>query len=185
MEVSGHVSYKTLKIYLLGIQLEHLEHGFKDPTDDEVLHLVCRGIRRLLGDNNCRTHCPITINLLRILKTQLSRSAAYTILEQRLLWAAFFVSQSQLPTHPPVLHHYCTLVPPTNRIGPLFNGGRFAPLSRVHITSVVRLLLQGTGVNQTQYSSHSFSHWCHHHHCSCRITCILNQDSRPLEEQCL
>ena len=81
VEVSSHVSYKTLKIYLSGIQLEHLEQGFGDPTDDEVLHLVCRGIRRLLVDNNCRTCCPITINLLRILKTRLSRSAAYTILE--------------------------------------------------------------------------------------------------------
>ena len=89
MEVSSHVSYKTLKVYLSGVRLEHIEQGFRDPTDDEVLYLVWRGIRRLLGDNNCRTRCPITINLLRILKTQLSRSAAYTILEQRLLWAAF------------------------------------------------------------------------------------------------
>ena len=51
----------------------------------------------------------------------------------------------------------CTVtVPLCNRVGPLFNGGRFAPLLRVHITSVVRLLLQGTGVNQAHYSSHSF-----------------------------
>ena len=54
------------------------------------------------------------------------------------------------------LYRYCALVPSTNRVGPLFNGGRFAPLSRVHITSVVRLLLQGTSVNQAHYSSHSF-----------------------------
>ena len=214
MEVSSHVSYKTLKVYLSGIRLEHLEQGFRDPTDDEVLHLICRGIRRLLGDNNCRTRCPITINLLRILKTRLTRSAAYTILEQRLLWAAFAlafyefmrVSEFTAPSSsdsfsPPglhwsdvqlhqssvaltlcqsktdpfrrghcitvsatntstclvrALHRYCTLVHSTNRVGPLFNGGRFAPLSRVHITSVVRQLLQGTGVNQAHYSSHSF-----------------------------
>ena len=77
MEVSSHVSYKTLKVYLSGIRLEHIEQGFRDPTNDEVLHLVCRGIRRLLGDNNCHTCCPITINLLRILKTQLSRSPSW------------------------------------------------------------------------------------------------------------
>ena len=47
-------------------------------------------------------------------------------------------------------------MPSTNRVGPLFNGGRFAPLARVHITSVVRQLLQGTGFNQAHYSSHSF-----------------------------
>ena len=47
-------------------------------------------------------------------------------------------------------------MPPTNRVGPLFNSGRFAPLSSVHITSVVCQLLQGTGVNQAHYSSHSF-----------------------------
>ena len=89
VEVSSHVSYKTLKVYLSGIRLAHLEHGFRDPTNDEVLHLVCRGIRRLLGGDNCRNRCPITINLLCTLKTQLSRSTTYTILEQRLLWAAF------------------------------------------------------------------------------------------------
>ena len=48
------------------------------------------------------------------------------------------------------------LVSLANQVGPLFNGGRFAPLSRVHVTSVVRQLLQGTGVIQSYYSSHSF-----------------------------
>ena len=55
---------KPSKVYLSGIWLEHLEQGFRDPTNDEVLHLVCRGIKRLLGGNNCHTRCPITINLL-------------------------------------------------------------------------------------------------------------------------
>ena len=40
------------------------------------------------GDNT-RKRLPITINLLRTLKSQLANSAFYTILEQRLLWAAF------------------------------------------------------------------------------------------------
>ena len=214
VEVSSHVSYKTLKVYLSGIRLAHLEHGFRDPTNDEVLHLVCRGIRRLLGGDNCRNRCPITINLLRTLKTQLSRSTTYTILEQRLLWAAFalafygfmrvseFTSSTSSDSFSPpglhwsdvqlhqslvtltlrqsktdpfrrghcititstntstcpvrALHHYYSLVPPANQVGPLFNGGRFTPLSRVQVTSVIRQLLQGTGVNQAHYSSHSF-----------------------------
>ena len=69
VEISSQTSYKTLKVYLAAIQLEHLEQGFSDPTNDEILHLVCRGIRRLQGNGNSRSHCPITINLLRMLKT--------------------------------------------------------------------------------------------------------------------
>ena len=89
MDISSQTSYKTLKVYLAAIRLEHLEQGFSDPTNDEILHLVCRGIRRLQGDSNSRSRSPITINLLRTLKTRLSRSTVYTPLEQRLLWAAF------------------------------------------------------------------------------------------------
>ena len=36
------------------------------------------------------------------------------------------------------------------------SGGTFAPLSQVHVTSVIHQLLQGTGVSQSHYSSHSF-----------------------------
>ena len=214
VEISSQTSYKTLKVYLAAIRLEHLERGFSDPTNDEILHLVCRGIRRLQGDGNSRSRCPITINLLHMLKTQLSGSVLYTPLEQRLLWAAFslafygfmrvseFTSPSsannfsppglhwsdvellsssvsltlrQSKTDPfrkgqrititatntstcPVraLHRYANLIPQANRCGPLFNGGRFAPLSRVQVTSAIRQLLQGTDVIQSHYSSHSF-----------------------------
>ena len=88
VDVSSHASYKTLKVYLAAIRLLHLEHGLDDPTNDHLLHLVCRGIRRLQGDHT-RPRLPITINLLRTLKTQLSKSTSFTLLEQRLLWAAF------------------------------------------------------------------------------------------------
>lgn len=59
----------------------------RDPTNDNLLHLVCRGIRRLQGDNH-RTRLPITINLMHTLKEQL-RQSTYTTQEQRMLWAAF------------------------------------------------------------------------------------------------
>ena len=68
----------------------HIENCFADPTTDESLHLLCRGIRR---QQNCseRTRLPITINLLRTLKSQL-RSSQMSLLEQRLLWTAFTLS---------------------------------------------------------------------------------------------
>ena len=68
----------------------HIETGFPDPTTDESLHLVCRGIR---CKQSCveRTRLPITINLLRTLKSQL-RSSQKSLLDQRLLWAAFTLS---------------------------------------------------------------------------------------------
>ena len=62
-DVSQHISYKILKVYLAGIHLLHIEHGFPDPTDDSLLELVCRGIRHQQGDHQ-RTRLPITINHL-------------------------------------------------------------------------------------------------------------------------
>ena len=68
----------------------HIENGFTDPTTDESLHLVCRGIRRQHSSSE-RVRLPITINLLRTLKSQL-RSSRMSLLEQRLLWTAFTLS---------------------------------------------------------------------------------------------
>ena len=45
------------------------------------------------------------------------------------------------------LHHYVNLIPPASRSDPLFTGGRFTPLSRVRVTSVIHQLLQGTSVS--------------------------------------
>ena len=39
-----HISDKTIKVYLAAIRLRHIEHGFHDPTTDNLLQLVCRGI---------------------------------------------------------------------------------------------------------------------------------------------
>ena len=64
------VSYKTIKVYLAGIRLEHLERGFEDPTKDELLQLLCTGIKRSQGTQT-RTCLPITITVLQALKSQL------------------------------------------------------------------------------------------------------------------
>ena len=66
-EASSQTSYKNLKVYLAAIWLGHLEQGFSDPTNDEILHLVCRSIGRLQGDGNSCSRCPIIINLLYML----------------------------------------------------------------------------------------------------------------------
>ena len=84
------VSYKTIKVHLAGIRLEHLERGLHDPKDDNLLQLICTGIKRSQGTTNC-TRLPITIDLLRSLKTQLQlrNDSSYSLLEKRLLWSAF------------------------------------------------------------------------------------------------
>jgi len=59
---SQSVSYKTAKVYLAAIRLLIIEHNMPDPTDDNLLHLVCMGIRRLQGDSE-HIRLPITINI--------------------------------------------------------------------------------------------------------------------------
>jgi len=67
---SQHVSHKTLKVYLCGIHLWHIEEGFNDPTSDPLLQLVCRGIHCMQGDGCCIS-LPITINTIHIIKREL------------------------------------------------------------------------------------------------------------------
>ena len=47
------------------------------------------GAAGLEGNDSSQSCCPININLLCMLKTQLAGSNSYTSLEQHLLWAAF------------------------------------------------------------------------------------------------
>ena len=67
---SQSISYKTLKVYLAAIRLMHIEQGFPDPTMDQTLHLVCKGIRRQQSTPE-RKRLPITIDILKALKGQL------------------------------------------------------------------------------------------------------------------
>ena len=196
------VSYKTIKVYLAGICLEHLERGLHDPTDDKLLQLLCTGIKRSQGTTS-RTCLPITIDLLCSLKTQLRNDSSYSLLEKRLLWLAFtqafygflraskFTSSSlqwsdvqfsattvaidlrQSKTDPfrrghtitiqatststcPVRAINCFAELSTLRSGSVYYGSRFTPLSRDHLTDVLRRLLQRAGYQQCLYSSHSF-----------------------------
>ena len=196
--IAQRVSYKTIKVYLAGICLEHLERHM----DDKLLQLLCTGIKRSQGTTS-RTRLPITIDLLRSLKTQLRNDSSYSLLEKRLLWSAFtlafygflraseFTSSSlqwsdvqfsattiavdlrQSKTDPfrrghtitiqatltstcPVRAINCFAELSTLRSGSVYYGGRFTPLSRDHLTDVLRHLLQQAGYQQRLYSSHSF-----------------------------
>ena len=87
---SQHVSHKTLKVYLCGIRLWHIKEGFKDPTSDPLLQLVCKGICHMQG-NRCCTRLPITINLLDTLKRELQQSR-YSLTEQQMLRCALTIA---------------------------------------------------------------------------------------------
>ena len=87
---SQSISYKTLKVYLAAIRLMHIEQGLPDPTTDQTLHLLCRGIRRQQNTTE-RQRLPITIDILKALKSHL-RLSNYTLCEQRMLWSSFTLS---------------------------------------------------------------------------------------------
>ena len=93
------VSYKTIKVYLAGIRLEHLERGLEDPTNDELLHLLCTGIKRSQGVSKPK-RLPITINVLQTLKLQLRNDSSLTPLEKRLLLPWHFMASYELVNLP-------------------------------------------------------------------------------------
>ena len=203
--ISQHVSYKTIKVYLAGIHLTHIEHGLPNPTDDSPLQLVCRGIHHQQG-NQQRTRLPITVSHLRTLKSHLRtlkeqlRVSHHTAHEQRMLWASFtlalygflriseylmlrcldvtlteekitiWLRQSKTD---PFRHGHCIQLYPTNSYTcPLrafhnsipnrlpstlvFKAGRFLSLLREKLNAVLHQLLRRSGLNQSDYASHSF-----------------------------
>ena len=88
---SQSISYQTLKVYLATICLMYIEHGLPDPTIDQTLLLVCRGIRRHQKVIERRRLPPITIDILKSLKSYLYlRLSSYTLCKQRMLWSLSF-----------------------------------------------------------------------------------------------
>ena len=172
-----------------------------DPTADNLLHLVYRGIRRLQGDSQ-RIRLPITINLMRTIKEQL-RQSTYALQEQRMLWSAFTVAfygflrvselinlrwsdvsfsldhisitlhqsktdpfrrgcivqifrtkSSTCPHY--ALDRYRKVSGDVTPSAPLYQAGKFHPLSRTAVTNTLRQLLKQAGTDHSHYSSHSF-----------------------------
>ena len=67
---------------MFNVNLIYIKVNIKDSevaclTSDEIFHLISRDIRQLQGDGNSCSRCPVTINLLHMLKTQPSGSALY------------------------------------------------------------------------------------------------------------
>ena len=170
---------------------------------------MIRGVRRFQGESS-HQRLSITINLIRTIKQQLYISN-FTLIEQRLLWAAFttafyaflraseftssandsatlrwsdiqissntliinnsspietdpfrrshtlYISATTTSTCPvKALQQYTSMIPTEHRTDSLFKAGRFSPLSRTHVTDVLRQLLQQAGYDSHLYSSHSF-----------------------------
>ena len=84
------------------------------------------------------------------------------------------------------MHKYASVLPAGNRGDPLFSGGRFSPLSCVQVTATLRQLLCNTNAKPSSYASHSFRihRCCHNSNCSWSAS-NTNQNSWPLEEQCI
>ena len=53
---------------------------------------------------------------------------------------------------------YAEATTPLQDNSPVFNGGRFSPLSRQHVTATIRQLLQNTQYSYQHYASHGFRH---------------------------
>ena len=89
--LSASLAYQTIKVYLAGIRLLHLEHGFADPTRDApLLQYLCTGIRRTKGDAP-KKRSPITLDILHTIKQEMARSHL-PVSDRLLYWAAFTVA---------------------------------------------------------------------------------------------
>ena len=78
-ELSYSVSYATIRVYLAGIRLFHIENHFPDPTSDApLLHYLCNGIHRCTRNKKKtkRMTQSITITLLHSIKLHLSQDSS-------------------------------------------------------------------------------------------------------------
>ena len=78
----------TIKMYLAGVRLFHIDNHVADPTKEAPLfHYLCTAIR-YNGDNK-RSTLPITLLLLHVLISELSCKQSLAPLDKTLFWAAF------------------------------------------------------------------------------------------------
>ena len=97
------------KVYLAGVRLFHIENHVANPTKEaSLLHYLCTAIRHHKGDRTPTGH-PITLPLLRTIKTELSNREKLVSSDKALYWAAFTLAfngflraseyTSSTPTH--------------------------------------------------------------------------------------
>ena len=88
-ELSNSVSYATIKVYLAGIRLFHIENNFPDPIKEApLLRYLCTAIKRYAGETNFKC-LPITIPILCSIKASLFHRHQMPSHDRRLFWAAF------------------------------------------------------------------------------------------------
>ena len=89
--LSPYVRRATIKLYLSAIRSHHIQQEYQDPTRDTLLQYVIKGIKRTQSVNT-RQRLPITVQVLKDLKTVLHNSPQLTYHDKRMLWAAFAVA---------------------------------------------------------------------------------------------
>ena len=99
-------------VYLAGIRLLHVEHGYEDPTKDApLLSYLCTGIR-CSERKSSKSRLPLTISHLHAIMRQLSISCFSSLL----YWAAFTLAFYGFlkPVSTPVQHRPSTSDPTTS-----------------------------------------------------------------------
>ena len=102
--VAQSAGYGTIKVYLAGIRLEHIQRGLQNPFSScPRLQLVLRGIRRKLA-RTPRPRLPITVDILRKVKRSLRHASDMSPYDVALTWAACtlaFFGSSDVPNSLP------------------------------------------------------------------------------------
>lgn len=84
------ISCCSLEVYLAGIRMFFIEHGFTKPFKNfTTLKLLKRGIKRTKGQQPTKVQCPITGQLLYKLHKYLRRETALHRHDKAMLWAEF------------------------------------------------------------------------------------------------
>lgn len=82
--LAGSIHANSIKVYLAGVRSLHIEQGFRNPLENCLrLERVLRGIKRTHG-NSTSARLPVTIDVLRTLRSQLE----LTRYDDILFWAA-------------------------------------------------------------------------------------------------
>lgn len=82
------LSHASILVYLAAVRHGHLERGYCDPlVDRPLLTYLCKGIRRHQGSHTT-VRQPLTLVLLRGVKSALTHSHSFLPQDKPLLWAA-------------------------------------------------------------------------------------------------
>ena len=87
--LADQVSYRTVKLYMASIRFFHIENNLPNPFwDAPLLHLLLQGIKCSVGLSSKR-HLPITMSLLRNLKSELAQAPDILLRDKLMLWSTF------------------------------------------------------------------------------------------------